>query len=501
MKPEQTQYFIDTIVNIPDNNSGTYTGTIIKFNRTNTLYNVIKSNFDPSRLVDIPVEDRLYIIYGLFKKVTFSASIDDTILYLNLYNYFDLPDDLYYNGIMRSTINVYEQNKESSKNKILFLLVNPDYENLGSYFEPVGAGYSKKITKNKHIPNIIDDGYTQIGVIKLNTGMMCDDQYEYAVSNYIQKKCVCGKCVLDMKCTIVGKMLQDFQPYDKEHYMISQPIIKNNEVTEKKSKEYLSKLKIIRNNQVIGVSNIEKQTIGNLRGSSESNQHIFQTRCELYYQTISNQKNKMDKIFHIQENKNQYNENVLDKALSRLVWYIKTEKHKNIWEYFMNKYQIPLQEEPINNEVDEIPLQEEPINNHVDEIPNSEEPINNEVDEIPNSEEPINNHVDEIKIIPKYTKIFIPHKNTSITVDQGIEILKKIKLNIDNHSDILNKMICAYSGNCAPFELIEVLNFITPNEQKYNCLMHLIEKIYNENPNRSSMKYGIELYNYYSNIK
>jgi hypothetical protein len=510
MNLKQKQTFNNIIQNIPDNNSDSNTGTIIQFNRTNTLYNVIESNFDPNKLEYIPIEDRLYLIYGLFKNVIFSAVIDNNrLLYLKQYNYFDLLDVHYYNGIMHSNIDVYEPNKESSKNKILFILVDQNNEGKVSLFEPHGSGYSKKITINKDISDIIKE-YTKIGEITLTTGMRCDEEYENAYCNLINNGCICKSCIInkngvtDSECPQISTILHGYQQYDKDHYYSK----KNNNLKKSTESDYLCKLKIVRNNQVIGVSNIHEQTIGNARANPKANNNIFQTRCELSYQTISNQQNKMDKIFNIQANKNQYNENVLHTSLSRLVWHIKTLKHKDIWvNYFEKKYGAILKK-PINEPREHI-VEKEII---IDEIPNPEYLINNVdyipekeiiIDEIPNPEYLINNvdYIPEKEIIikPKYTKIFIPHKNTIITVDQGIEILKKLKLNIDTHSDIINKMICAYRGNCAPVELIEVLNFMS-NNQKYNLLIKLIKQLYNENPNRSSMKYGIELYNY-SNIK
>jgi hypothetical protein len=523
MNIEQHAYFTTTMLSVFTDTHG----TMIRFQYNDTLFNVIKSNFVKEELAYIPIEDRLSIIYGRFTNIAFTASIQENITSsLDLYNYFGYTNDLYFTGISEYTVKVYAKDARLLDiSTCKFVMMDKSDANKGIYFKTAGRGYSKEAT-NQYIPDIIN-GLVYIGEITLTAGMLLDEDYQVCAIKEIQ-----GTQTEDD-----GKILHDFQQYDIDHGIMSL-----NEEKSKKSKkatpheggdvemfgpegtkarkEFMCKLRIIRNGQFIGVSNIKEQTISNARANAEAKNKLFHTRCELSYRTVSSQTNGMDKIFYIQENKNQYNENTLHPGLSRLVWHVKTLKHKEIWGYFKSLC-IPIQvpshmieqhhDKPIEQSLEQHhdkPIEQSLEQHHDKPIEQSieqhhDKPIEQSLEQ--HHDKPIEQHHDKpieqpaqiitdnsvSRIIP-----VVHHTSHRVTVSCGIEILKSFQANIDVHDEILTDIICIYQSGCTRDQLMDILIFMSPS-QKYNSLMRIISTSYKGQMHNSTfMRYGVELYNY-----
>jgi hypothetical protein len=473
------------------------------------LFNVIESNFVKEKLAYIPIEDRLSIIYGRFANISFTASIQEITTSLEMYNYFGYTNDVYFTGISEYTIKVYAKDARILDiSTCTFVMMDRSDANKGIYFKPAGRGYSKEAT-NQYIPDIIN-GLVYIGEIALSAGMLLDEDYQRCAIKEIQGTGTEND----------SKLLHDFQPYDIAHGIMSLQEEKSKKFDTEGTKArggFMCKLRIIRNGQFIGVSNIKEQTISNARANAEAKNKLFHTRCELSYCTESSQTNGMDKIFYIQENKNQYNENTLHPGLSRLVWYVKTLKHKEIWGYFKSLC-IPMQvpspridpqsvEQPQDNLVEQPRdnLVEQPRDNRVEQPRDNlvEQPRDNLVEQPRDNrvEQPRDNLVEQPAQIVTDNSVsrIIPvvhHTSHRVTVACGIEILKSFQANIDVHDELLTDMICIYQTGCARDQLIDILQFMSPS-QKYNSLMYIISTSYKGQLHISTfMRYGVELYKY-----
>ena len=99
-------------------------------------------------------------------------------------------------------------------------------------------------------------------------------------------------------------------------------------------REHLSKPDLVRNGHKIGKFNLENLKFNSGRSGGFNCLRTLKTRAELIYSTKSDQDNIYDKIFNIQENKNQFNASSIPKEIIRLIEYGISEKAKSVWGRF-----------------------------------------------------------------------------------------------------------------------------------------------------------------------
>ena len=93
---------------------------------------------------------------------------------------------------------------------------------------------------------------------------------------------------------------------------------------------------VIRNGQLIGVTELPGLKISSARGNGESMCKLFNVHCEFRYDPLSTQDNKQDLIVGVQECKTQYICSMPPNLL-RLLKCIKFDKAQKVWNYFKGR--------------------------------------------------------------------------------------------------------------------------------------------------------------------
>ena len=325
------------------------TGTILSFTRTDFIQNIIRSNFDTT-VKSLFLHERFDIIFGKFQKIKIKINDETDKDYnnktLNLYDYFYDEDINYYKGKSSDIIYCFKDNK----NNLIFCWE----KNEGEYyiFSKSGKGYSKTISRIN-----ISDSWETIGYFTILNGMRKNN-------NIMNENSPHHICKINL-----GK---DLGNYDNTFFESKNrfDIIKNE----------LSKMPIVRNNQIINFIALPSYKSSSSRADIKSLLKIVYLRTELQYETFSNHENVLDKIIGIQSNKNQLNTNNIPVPLIRLIEHIKKQKWDEIDTYFDTLVKKP---EPLPKPVNPEP---EPVNPEPEPEPVNPEPVNPE----PVNPEPVN---------------------------------------------------------------------------------------------------------------
>jgi hypothetical protein len=425
-----------------------FQGTTIQFGFNEILAHTIRQQFIKNNEVD--PENMLSVIYGRFTDVSVSYKHFEEVnaRKLELYNYFKDTDNKYYKGKSRYDISFYQSTNKEELRFIWHNKDNKDYEIVRSR-----NGYSKDLKEiSTSLVNYKHIGCAVINcAIKRNKEYFDDDNPKMPTAETIT------------------------HPYDKRH------IGENNS-------DYLCRVQLVRNNQVIGVFELPDVKISSARGNGELMNEIYYTRCEFTYNPISTTDNEQDLIIGIQENKNQYICSMPINLL-RLIRHIRKHKSSEIWKYFTNSIsqQTP---EPVIPEPSPQPVIPEP----------SPQPV------IPDpTPQPVIPDPSPLPVIPEPDDLI----SVLITVSTCLIVLKKLKhifAHTNELNELINCMILCYQvdryGENVNESIANILQFIDI-DSKYNILCELIKQKY---PNTSEysktfMLYGHEIMQCYTTLK
>ena len=282
-------------------------GTSIYIPYDEELENIIQDQFDLNESKNIIPKERFGIIFGYIRNFT-----------LELFHV-DHPDEKkeikYYRPFLRKNINFYDGKTEhiikvieDEDGEINYFTQEPETEKL-IYCRKTRRGVDKNISEYKK--NIRDK---ELGEFILQIGMHKDLDY--------------------------------FNPENPEILTDSNTTLLEWEVDffgdDKSKKEFIASVPIVRNNHFIGSFALDKFTSMEGGGSShiETKFKNWRTRCGLSYKTNSTQDNKIDDLVKIQENKQQYNSNNLDKKILNLIIYLRNKKCDSLKKYRDNLVDI-----------------------------------------------------------------------------------------------------------------------------------------------------------------
>jgi len=297
---------------INDNNR---TGTIIRFNSTESVGNHIIQHFTQSNSFHkedneyISPDDRMGIVFGKMRRhETHPIQSVDLVegdnepTPLNLYDYLGGRDDEF---IFRNTavIQVYSKPILQTLKFVYVMEFN------GTLFEikPSGSGYSKTPTEisTKDYDALQQHPYTRYQNMTVVAGTRSDPIFN-------------SREIMERKKRVPN------HHYDMEHGVecYGNP----------KEQEFALLPSIVRNNQVIGKFEYDTiKIITSVRSDPDQRLRFYHTRLELQYSTNSDQLNLIDtRVIGIQANKNQYKSmmHVYHVPLTRLICYFQTETSK-----------------------------------------------------------------------------------------------------------------------------------------------------------------------------
>jgi hypothetical protein len=272
-------------------------GTTIRFKTNATLSSMLHSTFAPITDEDVfkNALDRAGIVFGR-DPIDFVYKIYGTLtesIRLEQYDYFGAAESQFYTGKTEHVIQQWHSDKDNSDRYIL----DKDGEQLE--IVPHGRGFVKepeRRTKNM-------TGFYKVGEWTVLCGMRVDT----SVFNP------------DAPEEITGA--KNPGNYNMDHLG-------------KDCDEFLWSIKLVRNNQLIGLVPPPDSKIGSARGNGESYIDMMLVQTEVRFNPFSTHENHQDRVAGVQENKNQYEGKSFPVALARLVMYLKREKAKKIRQYF-----------------------------------------------------------------------------------------------------------------------------------------------------------------------
>jgi hypothetical protein len=276
-------------------------GTTIQFQTNTTLSKILEATFAPISeecALKNPL-DRAGIVFGrdqvefLYKNHAKPGVIDR----LDQYYYFGAPSSQFYSG---KSENIVEQWRCDKEDKDRFII---SYNEKKFEITQSGRGYSKDPEEVKTNMN----GYYKTGNYKIVCGMRLD------------------KTVFDPEnpSAISGK----FTPgsFNIQHIGID-PL---------DSKEFLWSMKLVRNNQLIGLIPNPTISLGSMRANDDAQIAGALVQVEIQFNPISSQDNHQDRVTGIQENKNQFDGKGFPVQLARIAGFLRSEKAKQVMK-FMN---------------------------------------------------------------------------------------------------------------------------------------------------------------------
>ena len=290
-------------------------GTTIVVPKKQSLVEVLDENFGEIKDAIEHNHHRLSIAYGKFQMNIGLQNGSKPIKWLPKYNYFQHDDTKYYTGKHEYTIQVY-----SSKGA-KFVLMDKDGETYmvkNNTVEKVKMGdiHDFRIWKKK-------------GEFHIVAGQQKDKDYFDEDEPFSSKR-----------------NQQKLYGDDKKFFRTKISKKNGEEKCFTDDEKYLCHAILVRNCQVIGPKTIRGlSNSSSIRADAEARHKIYHTHLEISYNVISNQNNYMDDIVDIQQNKNQLNPSLKDKTLEKLLYHIKVQVHKKIWEFF-NQTIHPNQQEP-----------------------------------------------------------------------------------------------------------------------------------------------------------
>ena len=277
-------------------NSDVKKGTTHIFNYNSALAGAIAQQFEtPATSENFVPEDQFSVIYGRFPQtVTFHHFENPQPKVLQNYNYFHGEQTEFYGGIQEDRINFMENT--SGDQRFIWTSSDGDFEIAKS-----GRGWGNEV--RPVTTNL--SSYKIFGEATLISGIRRDTKY------FDDKHPVMpGSCIV-------------MHPYDQEHVGVQ-------------NFEFLAKMPVIRNGQLIGVTELPGLKISSARGNGETMCKLFNVHCEFRYDPISTQENKQDLIVGVQECKTQYICS-MPQNLLRLLKCIKFEKAQKVWDYFKGR--------------------------------------------------------------------------------------------------------------------------------------------------------------------
>lgn len=287
-------------------------GTTIVFQKNEELTTLITNTFDgiEDNELDNLVE-RSDIVFGR-ENIECICKQDTGTSQLSLYNYFGESNSQYYTGI---TTHVIQQWSKKEDDRFVWV----KREDAKFETPKVGKGYSKDVQPlgdNLH-------GYTYMGHYTVKVGLRLDTTYFDPVDLAHTK--VKGYEVPKDKPRGTPANNTVIYPYDKKH--LGSGIA---------AQKYLSKIKLYRNNMLIGPIPTPDISDANARANFEANLELMRVQAEVSYNPVSSQNNPQDRIMGIQENKGQFNGEAVPKNLTRLVKEMRKQKAKEIYKYFQD---------------------------------------------------------------------------------------------------------------------------------------------------------------------
>jgi hypothetical protein len=279
-------------------------GTTIVLPYTDTVAINISNQFNKITREKIQPIERFDIVFAKINnwKVIFThCDNPQAVRELEMFRPLSYNNSEYYLGITRNKICVY---RDTDTNETYFVL---DTDDGPKYCRKTGRGVDKQ-------PQPYTLGTpTLIGEIVLKLAMKKNNNY---FDPDHPKKPTCNALRLDN--------------YEKIFF----PAAQTGQVSHK---EFLAKRHLFRNKHMFGTTSHFKFSSFNGGGAGQvkSKHKNFYIKQELHYDTRACQDNPMDKIFGIQENKNQFNGKCLPKTLTNILDYCKNEKATQMWEYFI----------------------------------------------------------------------------------------------------------------------------------------------------------------------
>ncbi len=273
-------------------------GTTLQYSTNDMLRDLIHANFLPiaeSELKD-PL-DRIGCVFGHDDVAVSYKDYERGMLQLDMYNYFGLPQSHFYKGYSEVPVEQWTSH-DLTHHRFIWRRGEQPWE-----INKNGRGYSKDLglsTKNLQ-------GYTHVGNYTVKVGLRRDNQ----VFDITNPRPIGGEKRIDSYTML---------------HIGDDP-------------KFLAANKLVRNNQVIGLIPPEISSGSGRSGDGWNNFRMNIMQCEVLFNPVSSQLNPMDSAQNVQENKNQHNGDSLPSNFTRLIKEIKTEKAKEVWEYFQGLLQ------------------------------------------------------------------------------------------------------------------------------------------------------------------
>ena len=276
-------------------------GTTIQFETNNTLSSVIEATFAPiSEEYALKNQlDRAGIVFGrdqvefLYK----NHNKPTETIRLEQYDYFGAPNSQFYTGKTEHIVEQWHRDKDGSDRYIL------NFNGKNFEITQNGRGFSKDPEEVK--TNMT--GYYKVGSYTIVCGMRLD------------------KTVFDPEkpIAISGK----FTPGSFNMLHLGAEIDCN---------EFLWSMKLVRNNQLIGLIPNPTISLGSMRANGDAQIAAALVQIEIQFNPLSSHENFQDLALSIQENKNQFDGKSCPVQLARISGFLRTEKAKQVMK-FMNE--------------------------------------------------------------------------------------------------------------------------------------------------------------------
>lgn len=285
-------------------------GTIIKFNFLESLYDEIISLFNGDYNEIDYMNKSPHIIYAKYNvefEIENNWEKHKVITSYPKYKPFELDDSKFINGKMNVKIHLYKENKKD------LIHILGEYDNKYYIYAPINKQRCKtKESIYVEFPQFYLKEYNKIGEMELNIGMLNDANYLKYLDNtydFDKHKFTCSNYLFD---------------YDKERNL------------QFEDKGIILDTFIYRNNHLIGYG--PKLTNSSTRANFEGRLKAF-VKSELKYNVYSTGSNIIDHEIGIQENKQQFIWSNIQ--LERIIKFFHKMKTDNIIEYF-KKHELHL---------------------------------------------------------------------------------------------------------------------------------------------------------------
>ena len=285
-------------------------GTTVIFKYNTALNNVIRGNFTPilESNVKNPL-DRIGVVFGKDNTKVMLNHHELTLpKQLHNYNYFGQPSNMYY--------------------------LEPRVHSIVQYVHKDGEVRPGDTDSYRFITNINDTPHeiTHKGRVRLSTKLeVADGLGDYRRVGEFQLKTACQVDTVIFNRDAPKEMADmngHLGEYEKEHLGDTAD-----------SDTFRGCTKLVRNRQCTGLIPPPDARLSSNRGSEYSWFQGMIVQSELSYSPLSNQNNDQDRATNTQENKNQLDGSSITKKLTRMVYLLKNEAVKEIYEHFGNVLQ------------------------------------------------------------------------------------------------------------------------------------------------------------------